>query len=141
MHDHLRHVVCIDDDEDILRIASLALETIGGLRVETFHRPRFALADMPLNPPDLILLDVMMPEMDGPSFLHELKAQPALAMTPVVFMTARIQAADVRQYKLLGAAGVVPKPFDPVLLSSEVKAIWSEWAARRGLIEPASALR
>ena len=74
--------------------------------------------------PDLILLDVMMPGMDGPTTLKALRALPALATVPVAFMTAKVQPAEVAQYKTLGALDVIPKPFDPMTLASQVRAIW-----------------
>jgi len=125
--DSLSHIACVDDDVDILHVASLALETIGGLRVTTFEGPMRALDGLALASPDLVLLDVMMPDMDGPAFLKTMLARKELANLPVIFMTARVQTSEVRRYKALGAAGVVAKPFDPMTLADEVQAIWRSW--------------
>jgi CheY-like chemotaxis protein len=127
MAEALSHVACVDDDPDILLVASLALETVGGLRVTTFQSARRAFEGLVLDRPDLLLLDVMMPEMDGPAFLKTLLVRKDLASLPVVFMTARVQAAEIRHYKALGAAGVVAKPFDPMTLATEVRSIWQSW--------------
>jgi CheY-like chemotaxis protein len=72
----------------------------------------------------MILLDVMMPGMDGPSTLEALRERPALADTPVAFMTAKVQPAEVAHYKSLGARDVIAKPFDPMTLASQVQSIW-----------------
>ena len=74
--------------------------------------------------PQLILLDVMMPDMDGPSVLGRLRASSATAGIPVVFLTARAQAAEIERFKALGALEVIPKPFDAMTLATTVKAIW-----------------
>lgn len=123
----LSHVACIDDDPDILLIASMALETVGGLRVTSFVGPRRALEGFSAAQPDLVLLDVMMPEMDGPAFLKTILARKDLSQMPVVFMTARVQPSEVSHYAALGAAGVIAKPFDPMTLADQVKSIWRMW--------------
>lgn len=79
--------------------------------------------------PDLILLDVMMPGMDGPTTLGNLRRLPGLTDTPVIFMTAKVQPHEVEQYKALGALDVIAKPFDPMQISDQIRAIW---ARRRG---------
>jgi CheY-like chemotaxis protein len=123
----LSHVACVDDDADILHVAALALEAIGGLRVTTFEGPMRALDGLAQAKPDLLLLDVMMPEMDGPTFLKTILGRKELASLPVIFMTARVQTSEVHRYKALGAAGVVAKPFDPMTLADEVQTIWRSW--------------
>lgn len=127
MVDQLSHVACVDDDQDILTVASLALETIGGMRVTTFQGSQTALDGLAAAAPQLLLLDVMMPGMDGPDFLKTILARKDLATLPVVFMTARVQQSEIRHYQALGAAGVVAKPFDPMKLSDEVRSIWQSW--------------
>lgn len=124
----LSHVACVDDDDDILQIASLALAEIGQLRATTFHGARRAL-DGGLSDarPDLLLMDVMMPEIDGPTALRALRARGDLRDIPVVFMTARVQPSEVRHYLALGVIGVVGKPFDPMTLADDVRRIWREW--------------
>lgn len=124
----LSHVACVDDDDDILHIASLALVEIGQLRATTFHGARSALdGGLSEARPDLLLMDVMMPEMDGPTCLRTLRARGDLKDLPVVFMTARVQPSEVRHYLALGVIGVVGKPFDPMTLADDVRRIWEDW--------------
>jgi len=120
----LEHIMCIDDDADILEIVQMVLEDIGHFRVTPLNRAENALSQILTLEPDLVLVDVMMPEMDGPSLLRALRAQAALTALPVVFMTARIQDAEVRDYLAQGADGVIPKPFNPMTLSDDIRAIW-----------------
>jgi two-component system OmpR family response regulator len=122
-----QHVLCIDDDEDILDIARMCLETVGGLQVSCCNSGAKAMQLIREISPDLILLDVMMPDMDGPTTLKELRKQPALDHTPIVFMTARVQPTEVQAYQALGASAVVPKPFDPMLLANQVNDIWKHY--------------
>ena len=121
----LRRIACVDDEEDILAITRIALESIGGFEVTVYHSARDALGALPAWRPDLIILDVMMPDMNGPQTLEELRRIPELARTPIVFMTARIQGPEIEHYRALGAAGVISKPFDPMALSDEIRRIWS----------------
>ena len=126
MSNPLRHVLCIDDEEDILQVAKLSLEIVGGLQISTCRGSKDAVADAVRLRPDLILLDVMMPERDGPATLEALRAEPASADIPVVFMTAKVQPAEVAHYLSLGAIGVVSKPFDPMALADQIKSLWSQ---------------
>ncbi len=125
MTDSLTHVLCVDDDPDILEVARISLELVGGLRVTSLNSGALCLAQAGTVRPDLILLDVMMPGLDGPATLAAMKADPALQDIPIIFMTARVQPAEVEQYRALGAAGVIPKPFDPMTLADQIKAMWS----------------
>ncbi len=118
-------ILCVEDDPDIRQIARLSLGTIGRLTVELCASGAEALARAPEFAPDLILLDVMMPGMDGPTTLARLRELPALAGTPVVFMTAKVQPPEVARYRALGAVDVIAKPFDPMTLAKDVKAIWA----------------
>ena len=122
----LNHILCIDDEEDILQVAKLALEVVGGFKVSLCPGSRDALARAEALRPDLILLDVMMPEMDGPTTLARLRGNEPTAGIPVVFMTAKVQPAEVRHYLGLGAIGVVAKPFDPMTLAEQLKTIWKD---------------
>jgi CheY-like chemotaxis protein len=122
------HIICVDDDDDILQIASLALEKIGHMRATTFRGARAALDGLAQERPDLLLMDVMMPEMDGPTALRALRAEEELKDLPVIFMTARVQPSDVTHYLTLGAIGVIGKPFDPMTLADDVRRIW--WKSR-----------
>jgi two-component system, OmpR family, response regulator len=120
----LRHIVCVDDDDDILEVTKLCLESIGGFRVTCFGSGATIVSVIESEKPDLILLDVMMPELDGPSTLKLLQQGTAPPHVPVIFMTARVQPAEVSDYLNLGAVGVVAKPFDPMQISAQVASIW-----------------
>lgn len=124
----LERVLLVEDEQDIQTIALMALESVGGLTVQVCSSGREALAKVAEFGPDLIVLDVMMPEMDGPTTLGELRKLPEASETPVVFLTAKVQAQEVSQYKELGAADVISKPFDPMTLPQTLRDIY----ARRG---------
>ncbi len=115
-------VLLVDDEPDILLVARASLERIGGFAVEACASGEAALAKAAAAPPDLVLLDVMMPGMDGPSTLKGLRENPATAGLPVVFMTAKVQPKEVERYLELGALGVIAKPFDPLNLPRELRA-------------------
>lgn len=120
----LRRILCVEDEPDIQTVAQLALEVVGGYEVQVCSSGAEAIAQAPAFGPDLILLDVMMPGMDGPTTLEGLRGQEATARTPVVFMTAKVQSQELAHYRSLGAADVIAKPFDPMTLSARVKEIW-----------------
>jgi two-component system OmpR family response regulator len=121
----LKRLLFVEDEPDIQIVARLALEAIGGFKVEICNSGREALEKAPTFGPDLILLDVMMPGMDGPTTLGALREQPQTATTPVIFMTAKVQPYEVAEYKRLGALDVIAKPFDPMQLSANITAIWN----------------
>jgi two-component system OmpR family response regulator len=120
----LQRVLYVEDDADIRTIAVLALEAVGGLTVRACASGAEALEAAAAFTPDLLLLDVMMPGMDGPTTLARLREQPGTAGTPVVFMTAKVQASEIEHYKSLGALGVITKPFDPMGLATLVQDLW-----------------
>lgn len=124
--DVLNKVMMVEDDQDIQTVAQLALETVGGLSVEIFSSGKEAIENVEQINPDLILLDVMMPEMDGPSTLKELQKIDTVSKIPVIFMTAKAQSHEVENYKALGAIDVITKPFDPMSLASDIKEIWGK---------------
>lgn len=126
----LQRVLYVEDEPDIQAVAKLALEMVGGLTVKICSSGEEALNEIIAFNPEMILLDVMMPGMDGPSTLKALRALPAIAPLPVAFMTAKVQPAEVAYYKSLGALDVIPKPFDPMTLASQVRAVWE--AHQRG---------
>lgn len=121
----LQRLIYVEDEPDIQAVARLALEAVGGFTVEVCSSGEEALRRAPAFRPDLILLDVMMPGMDGPGTLQALRALPELAATPAVFMTAKVQPAEVAHFKSLGALDVIAKPFDPMTLSDTVREIWN----------------
>lgn len=126
----LRRILFVEDDPDIQTVARMALEAIGGFTVLACGSGSEALSRLGEFDPDLVLLDVMMPGMDGPATLSALRQIPAGRDLPVVFMTARVQAQEVAAYREMGAEDVIAKPFDPMMLSEQVSAIWKALHAR-----------
>lgn len=126
MNDMLQRVLYVEDEPDIQAVARLALEVVGGLTVRTCSSGEQALNEAPGFAPELVLLDVMMPGMDGPGTLKALRALPELAAVPVVFMTAKVQPQEVAHYTALGALGVIAKPFDPMTLAEQVQRFWRQ---------------
>ncbi|MFB2703856.1 response regulator [Marinobacter shengliensis] len=122
----LNKVLYVEDDPDVRAIAELALQDVGGFNAALCSSGQQALEVAPEFEPDLILLDVMMPEMDGPETMRRLRALDATRSTPVIFMTARIQNAEIEEYLALGAIGVIPKPFDPMTLADDIHRIVKE---------------
>lgn len=123
----LGRILYVEDEPDIQTVARLALEMVGGYQVEVCSSGREALERVAQFKPDLILLDVMMPEMDGPSTLEALREQEATADTPVIFVTAKVQSQEIAQYKAMGALDVIAKPFDPMGLPKEIEEIWNRY--------------
>ncbi len=130
MSDEPIRILYADDEEDILDVATLALEMVGGLSVTTCGDGFQAVAAARRTPPDLIMLDVMMPGMDGPTAMSQIRADPDLGAIPVILLTARVRGPEVREYLSLGADGVISKPFDPMTLADEVRAIWRATKAK-----------
>jgi CheY-like chemotaxis protein len=120
----LTRILLVEDESDIQAVARLALEAVGGFTVRICSAGQEALQEAPLFLPHLILLDVMMPGMDGPHTLKALRELAGFADIPVIFMTAKIQPHERKYYEDLGAVGVIPKPFDPMTLSSTIRGIW-----------------
>lgn len=120
----LKRILYVEDEPDIQVVAKLALEAVGGFQVRVCSSGEEAVRVAPEFSPQLILLDVMMPGMDGPGTLQALRQLPGSAQTPVIFITAKVQPAEVAHYRALGAMDVIAKPFDPMLLSQTVNEIW-----------------
>jgi CheY-like chemotaxis protein len=117
-------LLLVDDEEAIRTIAQLSLERVGGWTVIPAPSGQSALdAAREQGPFDAVLLDVMMPDLDGPTTLAHLRAGPLDPQTPVVFLTAKVAAADRDRLRSLGAAGTIPKPFDPMTLPDELQRI------------------
>jgi len=114
-------VLLVDDDDDIRTIGRIALQDVGGFRTLVASGGKEALAVACADVPDVVLLDVMMPGMDGPATLQALRNAPETAHVPVIFLTAKVQRPEVERYLALGALGVLPKPFDPMTLHEEVR--------------------
>lgn len=122
----LGRILYAEDEPDIQTIARFALVKLGGFDLEVCASGEEAVRKAPGFKPDLLLLDVMMPDMDGPAALEAIRQLPSLSEVPVIFMTAKIQAHEVDEYERLGAIGVIAKPFDPVTLAGQVREIWQQ---------------
>ncbi|MCK4709336.1 MAG: response regulator [Gammaproteobacteria bacterium] len=120
----LQRILYVEDEPDIQQVASLALEIVGGFTVKICSSGEQALIEAEAFAPDMILLDVMMPGMDGPMTLQHLRQIPALRNTPIAFMTAKVQPQEVEYYKSLGALDAIAKPFDPMTLADQVRSVW-----------------
>jgi CheY-like chemotaxis protein len=122
--DSLREILYVDDEPDIREIVQMALGLAPTLSVSTVDSGQRALQSMQAKRPDLVLLDVMMPNMDGPTTLQQMRSQPELQSIPVIFVTAKAMPQEVARFRSLGAAAVIAKPFDPMSLGEQVFAIW-----------------
>ena len=122
-----RRILIIDDEEDIRQVAALSLETVAGWEVMMANSGAQGLARAVDYQPDAILLDVMMPGMDGPSTFRELRKNPATAKIPVLLLTAKVQSTDQRRFADLGVEAVLFKPFDPLTLATQISSVlgWS----------------
>jgi two-component system OmpR family response regulator len=120
----LKRILLLDDDPDIQTVTSMALGSFGGYTVRVCGSANEAIESAAEFLPDLILLDVMMPGMDGMDALRALREIPATASTPVIFLTARVQPADVAKYEELDALAVIRKPFEPTALVKTIQDIW-----------------
>ena len=121
----LQKILYVEDEKDIQTVARMALEMVGKFTVRACSSGSEAVGAFADFGPDLLLLDVMMPEMDGPTTLGRLRALAGGEGIPVVFMTAKVQPHEIADLKKLGALDVIPKPFDPMTLSDSIRAIWA----------------
>ncbi len=120
----LKKILHVEDEPDIREVTLLALESFGGFEVESCESGEQALLKCPAFMPDLILMDVMMPVMDGPTTLRELRKNDAISHIPIIFMTAKVMSAEIQRFKDIGAIDVIPKPFDPATLCDDIQTIW-----------------
>ncbi len=120
----LKTILYAEDELDIQAIAKVALVTIGGFDVTFCESGIEALEAAPALLPDLILLDVMMPNLDGTETLSIMRGIDGLKDTPIIFITAKAMPSEVERFKSLGAIEVIPKPFDPLTLARDIQAIW-----------------
>lgn len=123
----LARIMYVDDDPDLRAIAEISLHDLGGYDVALCGSGEEALARAEAFMPQIVLLDVTMPGMDGIETFKGLRALAATATTPVVFVSAKVGSHEVHAYLALGAAGVIPKPFDPLLLGEQARRLWSEY--------------
>jgi CheY-like chemotaxis protein len=122
----LNRICYVEDDEDIQRIVRMSLERVGKMTVEVVGDPMVAIGKITSFKPDLVMLDWMMPGMDGPTLFRKMKQQPETSGLPVVFITAKATQRDMDELKALGAAGTISKPFSPKDLPDQLRAIWAK---------------
>jgi CheY-like chemotaxis protein len=116
----MRRILIIDDEDDIREVAALSLESVAGWTVSTASSGADGIRAAHSEQPDAILMDVMMPAMDGPTTFREMQRSPQIAGIPVVLLTAKVQGVDQRRFAGLGVAGVLFKPFDPLTLADQM---------------------
>jgi two-component system, OmpR family, response regulator len=117
-------ILYVEDENDIRSIGTMAMEAIGGFTVKVCASGEEALKEASAFQPQLIVLDVMMPGMNGPETFRRLREIPAVAAVPVIFMTAKVQPSEIKEYMAMGALGVIVKPFDPMTVAAQIKALW-----------------
>jgi CheY-like chemotaxis protein len=122
----LTKICYVEDDEDIQRIVRLSLERVGKMTVEVVSDPMVAIDAMKNFVPDLVLLDWMMPGMDGPTLFRAMKEKPETKALPVVFITAKANQVELDELAAMGAAGAISKPFSPKDLPDQLRAIWEK---------------
>jgi len=122
----LSKVCYVEDDQDIQRIVRLSLEKVGKMTVEVVSDPNAAIEAMKRFVPDLVLLDWMMPGMDGPTLFRQMRQIPELSALPVVFITAKASQSEMEELAALGAAGAISKPFSPKVLPDQLREIWKK---------------
>ena len=115
-----RRILIIDDEDDIREVAALSLEAIAGWNILTASSGKEGMLVAARENPDAIVMDVMMPEVDGPTTFGLMQQDPAIAHIPVILLTAKVQGVDQRRFANLGVAGVLFKPFDPLTLSQQI---------------------
>lgn len=114
------HILIIDDEDDIRQVAALTLEAIAGWRVSTASSGLEGIQKAIAEQPEAILMDVMMPDMDGPSTFRKMRLYPQITHIPVILLTAKVQGVDQRRFADLGVAAVLFKPFDPLTLAEQI---------------------
>ena len=122
----LNRVCYVEDDEDIQRIVRMSLERVGKMTVEIVTDPTAAIEAMTAFKPDLVMLDWMMPKMDGPTLFRQMKQRPEVSALPVVFITAKASPRELEELAVLGAVGTISKPFSPKELPGQLRAIWEK---------------
>jgi CheY-like chemotaxis protein len=127
MEKKLENILYVEDDPDIRAIAKIALEDVGHFKVRYFSSGIELLTNCHDSLPDLFLFDVMMPKMDGPTLLNELRKRPELKGIPAIFMTAKMQPEELFEYKKMGVLDVIAKSFDPMSLAKVINQIWNKY--------------
>lgn len=122
----LNRICYVEDDEDIQRIVRMSLERVGKMTVEVVGDPTMAIDAMNAFKPDLVMLDWMMPKLDGPTLFRQMQARPDTKALPVVFITAKASERDLAELMKLGAAATISKPFSPKDLPDQLREIWKK---------------
>ena len=127
MDKSLHSILYVDDEEDIREVVALSLQLDSGLDVAIAASGADALRYLETRIPDLVVLDVMMPGLDGPGTLLQMRERPETAAIPVIFLTAKVRRDEVDRFHALGAIGVIAKPFDPMTLAQQLRVVWSDY--------------
>lgn len=127
--DVLKRILYVDDEPHIQTVVKMSLELVGGFEVTTCSSADEALARLAQCRPQLLLLDVMMPVTDGPATLEKIRERFGYERTPAIFMTAKVQPDELRSLRMYGVLGILGKPFDPMLLADEIRALWHRRSA------------
>lgn len=126
MNKALKKILYVEDDSDIAAIAKIALESMGGFTLCVCNSGQQALREVEKFEPDLIMIDVMMPDMDGTMTLKALREIPGVKDIPVVFITSKSQSHEIKNYLSLGVLSIITKPFDPITLAKSIENIWNK---------------
>ena len=121
----LIRICYVEDDEDVQRIVRLSLEKVGKMTVDVIGDPLAAIERITAFKPDLVMLDWMMPAMDGPTLFRKMRETPATQSLPVVFITAKASPRELDELRTMGAVGTISKPFSPKELPEQLRAIWA----------------
>ena len=134
----MRRILIIDDEDDIREVAALSLEATAGWKAITASSGAQGIELAIAERPDAILMDVMMPGVDGPTTFRTMQQNPAIAQIPVVLLTAKVQGVDKRRFADLGVAGILFKPFDPLMLAEQIAELlhWTDAASSAGTQTP-----
>jgi CheY-like chemotaxis protein len=122
----LNRICYVEDDEDIQRIVRMSLERVGKMTVDVVGDPTMAIDAISAFKPDLVMLDWMMPKLDGPALFRQMQVHPELKALPVVFITAKASQRDLDELMAMGAVGTVSKPFSPKDLPDQLREIWKK---------------
>lgn len=125
----LQRILLADDEPDILEIARIALENVGGYEVAVCESGAEFLQLLPDFKPDLVIIDALMPDVDGLQVLNEMRSVPGFEDIPAVFLTGLVLDRDLRNLRESGAADVITKPFDPMTLSQRIEEVWKVFHA------------
>ncbi|GAA4650745.1 response regulator [Kistimonas scapharcae] len=122
----LKQILYVEDDADIRKITEMTLSMLGNFDITACECGQDALEKAKTTHAQLVILDVMMPDMDGPTVFRHLRTYDAYKDTPIVFMTAKVQANEIAAYMDMGAVGVIPKPYEPAELPGQIQALWEK---------------